>query len=174
MSVNKTRNGAKMFSIIAAIGKNRELGNRGGLVFHIREDMKFFKETTMGREVVMGHRTWDSLPGKLPGRKNVVVARKEIKGADEAVTDLPRYIRENKDTEEEIFVIGGGMLYTEFLPVARNLYLTEVDAEREADVFFPEFDKAEYERVKLGEGADNGVRYEFVKYTKREGKVKMI
>lgn len=169
MSVNKTRNGAKMFSIIAAIGEKRELGKNGGLVFHIKDDMKFFKDTTMGHEVVMGHRTWDSLPGKLSGRKNVVVARNEVVGADETVTDLPRYIRENKDTEEEIFVIGGAMLYEAFLPVTKNLYLTEVDAEREADVYFPEFDQAKYERIELGEGDDKGIKYQFVKYVKKEG-----
>ena len=99
-----------MFSIIAAIGKNRELGKGGDLVFHIREDMKFFKSTTVGHTVVMGRRTWESLPKKLPGRKNVVVTRSEIDGADETVADLPKYIQENKNTEEEIFVIGGAML----------------------------------------------------------------
>lgn len=158
-----------MFSIIAAIGKNRELGKGGDLVFHIREDMKFFKNTTMGHTVVMGRRTWESLPKKLPGRKNVVVTRNEIDGADETVTELPKYIQEHKDTEEEIFVIGGAMLYNEFLPYAKNLYLTEVDASAEADVFFPSFDKSHYKRITLDNGNDEGIKYEFVKYEKIEG-----
>ncbi|MBR2726075.1 dihydrofolate reductase [Candidatus Saccharibacteria bacterium] len=158
-----------MFSIIAAIGKNRELGKGGDLVFHIREDMKFFKNTTMGHTVVMGRRTWESLPKKLPGRKNVVVTRSGIDGADETVTDLPKYIQENKNTEEEIFVIGGAMLYDEFLPYAKNLYLTEVNASAEADVFFPSFDKNQYKKISLGNGNDEGIKYEFVKYERIEG-----
>ena len=64
-----------MFSIIAAVGKNRELGKKGDLIFHIKEDMKFFKETTSGHTVVMGTKTWQSLPKKLPNRKNIVLTR---------------------------------------------------------------------------------------------------
>jgi dihydrofolate reductase len=133
-----------MFSIIACIGNNRELGNKGGLVFHIKEDMQFFKETTMGHPVIMGDRTFTSLPHALPGRTNYVLTRhpERLPEGVIPVNDIQAFIKEHSD--EEVFVIGGGFVYNEFLPYADNLYLTEVDAEAEADTFFPEFDKSKY------------------------------
>lgn len=156
-----------MISIIAAIGKNWELGRKGQLVFHIKEDMKYFKGTTLNHKVVMGRKTWESLPGKLPGRENIVVSRHEIEGADEVVHDLIGFLEDNKDTEEEIFVIGGGQVYVEALPYAKNIYLTEVDAEvGDADAFFPEFEKSEYKKEIIKKGQEDGLTYTFVKYSK--------
>lgn len=160
-----------MISLIAAIGINRELGRNNRLLFRIPEDMQFFKETTMGHKVLMGRKTWESLPGKLPGRVNIVVSRNPVEGADEAVSDLRRFIEENKDTEEEIFVIGGGMVYFEMLPYAKRLYLTEVEAEApEADSFFPMFDETKYDREVTGTGEHEKVKYSFVKYKLKEAK----
>ena len=157
-----------MLSLIAAIGKNRELGKQGELVFRIPEDMKFFKETTMGHKVLMGRKTWESLPGKLQGRTNIVVSRNLVEGADESVSDLMGFIEENQGTEEEIFVIGGGMVYFETLPAAKKIYLTEVEAgEPEADSWFPEFDKAKYERKVLKKGKSDDLAYSIVEYTKK-------
>lgn len=158
-----------MFSIIAVVGKNRELGKQGKLVFELPEDMRYFKEKTMGHKVVMGRKTWESLPGKLVGRENIVVSRGEVMGADRVVRDLPEFIRENQDSAEEIFVIGGEAIYREFLPVADNLYLTEVDAEMPgADAWFPEFEQAEFEREVLGEGQSDDLSYKFVRYERRQ------
>ncbi|MDO4612026.1 MAG: dihydrofolate reductase [Candidatus Saccharibacteria bacterium] len=151
------------FSIIAAVGRNRELGANGGLVFRIPEDMKFFKETTMGHPVVMGRKTYESIGRELPGRKNIILSRS-------SGIDVEKFIEENKDSEEEIFVIGGGMIYEKFLPYASTIYLTEVEAEAEADTFFPEFDKNEYTATVLRESSDGGLKFRFVKYTKREEK----
>ena len=150
-----------MFSIIAAVGKNRELGKKGDLIFHLKEDMKFFKETTMGHKVVMGRKTWESLPFKLPGRTNIVVTSSgELEGSDEVVRDISSFIDENKDTDEEIFVIGGGKIYAEFLPFASRIYLTEVLAEdSEADTFFPEFDKTKFDRKVIKEGKENDLAF---------------
>ncbi len=157
-----------MFSIIAAVGKNRELGKNGGLVFNIKEDMKFFKDTTTDHKVVMGYRTWKSLPKKLPNRENIVVSYEEVKDADHTITDLADFISQNKDTDEEIFIIGGGMIYTEFLPYAKNLYLTEINASiSDADVFFPEFDKSKYEKTIIKKGSQDDLTYTFAKYTKK-------
>lgn len=185
------------FSIIAAVGEKLELGNKGGLVFNIREDMKFFKETTMGHPVLMGLNTFNSIGRALPGRKNLVVSSQESPSADAGVppvvtgglgslksrnsskppkttlvtiTDLNAFIQENKDTEEEIFVIGGGMIYRQLLPYAKVLYLTEVEATAEADVFFPEFDKRDYSTEVLRESSERELKFRFVKYTKREEK----
>lgn len=158
-----------MISLIAAIGKNRELGRGGKLIFRIPEDMRYFKDTTMGHKVLMGRRTWDSLPGKLKGRENIVVSRGEVPGADVVAHDLAEFLRKNADTEEEIFVIGGGMVYVEALPYAKKLYLTEVDAEEsQADTFFPEFGKNLYEREVIREGQEGDLTYKFVKYIKKE------
>lgn len=155
-----------MFSIIACIGKNRELGNQGGLVFHIKEDMQFFKETTMGHPVIMGDRTFTSLPHALPGRTNYVLTRhpERLPEGVVAVNDIEAFIKDHAD--EEVFVIGGGFVYNEFLPYADNLYLTEVDAEAEADTFFPEFDKSKYEKTIIKKGQSDDLTYTFAKYTK--------
>ncbi len=154
-----------MFSIIAAVGKNNELGKKGGLVFHIKEDMKFFKETTTGHTVVMGFKTWESLPKKLPNRKNIVITFEEFEGPDECVTDLEKFIKENESTDEEIFIIGGGSIYAQFLEHAKKLYLTEVDGEdKDADVFFPTFDKTLYDKKVLREGSDSGLDYKMCLY----------
>ena len=156
-----------MFSLIAAIGKNKELGKQGDLIFHIKDDMKFFRETTSGHKVLMGRKTWDSLPEKLPNRENIVVSRHPVEGADVSINDLQNFIEENKDTEEEIFVIGGGQIYMELLPYAKHLYLTEVDAEdTEAEAFFPDFDKKDYSKELLMKGTHDDLAYSIVKYSK--------
>ena len=157
-----------MISIIAAIGKNNELGRGGDLVFHIREDMRYFKDTTAGHKVVMGRKTWESLPGKLPGRENIVVSSRDVTGADLVVRNLEEFLQENAATPEEVFVIGGGQVYKAALPYAKILYLTEVDAAvSDADTYFPEFDKNDYERQVIKEGKDDDLAFTFVKYTKK-------
>lgn len=154
-----------MFSIIAAIGKNRELGHKGQLVFHIAEDMKFFRNTTTNHKIVMGRKTWESLPGKLPERENIVVSRHKIPDADATISDLPNFITTHKDSPEEIFIIGGGTIYKEFLPYATSLYLTEIDASAaNADVFFPDFDKTKYTKTIIKKGKENDLTYAFTKY----------
>ena len=146
------------FSIIAAIGKNRELGKKGGLVFQIPGDLKFFKQTTLGFPVVMGRTTFLSLPKMLPGRKHFVLSPDEEPTFPKEVTvlnDLQGFIHNHKDDEQEYFIIGGGSIYQQFLPYCEKLYLTEVDGEdQEADVFFPEFDKKKYQVTELGKNSD--------------------
>lgn len=157
-----------MFSIIAAIGKNKELGKNGDLVFRIKEDMKYFRDTTKGHKIVMGRKTWESLPGKLPNRENIVISRHPVDDADATITDLADFIEQHKDTNEEIFIIGGGMVYTTFLDHAKTLYLTEIDAPAPAaDTFFPDFDKSKYEKTIIKKGSENDLTYAFAKYTKK-------
>lgn len=156
-----------MFSIIAAVGKNNALGKNNDLIFHIKEDMDFFRKTTTGHKVVMGSRTWYSLPAKLKNRENIVVSEEVIPKADKTVSDLKDYIAKNIDTPEEIFIIGGGSIYAQFLPYAKHLYLTEVDDSPEADVFFPEFDRRNYRRKTIKHGNQGELKYTFVKYTKK-------
>ena len=157
-----------MFSLIAAIGKNNELGKNNQLIFHIKEDMKFFRDTTKDHKVVMGRNTWKSLPGKLPNRINIVVSKTPITEADLTIQELAPFIQKNKGTDEEIFIIGGGMIYREFLNHAKNLYLTEIDNEDPAaDTFFPTFDKSKYTKEIIKKGSENGLNYTFAKYIKK-------
>ena len=156
-----------MFSLIACIGKNRELGKNGKLIFSIKDDMKFFRETTSGHKILMGRKTWESLPGKLKNRENIVISRHPVEGADESVSDLKAFISENESSDEEIFVIGGGMVYFELLPHAKNLYLTEVDSsDPDADTFFPEFDQSKYSKVLIKKGKENDLTFSIIKYIK--------
>lgn len=134
-------------SMIAAVGKNLELGKNNDLIWHFKEDMKFFKETTMGHPVIMGRKTFESLPKALPGRKNIVISANPEYKADgaEVVTSVEEAIKLAEAEDTDAFVIGGGRIYTEFLPYADNLYLTEINAEcPDADTYFPDFNKSDY------------------------------
>lgn len=132
--------------IIAAIGKNRELGKNGDLIWHIPEDLKYFKEKTMGKTIVMGKNTFNSLPKLLPGRKHVILSEdndfnKDI--GDSLVfynkDKLMNYL--NTDLkDEEVFITGGASMYSMFIDICDKMYLTRIGAEeKEADVYFPEF-----------------------------------
>lgn len=134
-------------SMIAAVGKNLELGKNNDLIWHFKEDMKFFKKTTMGHPVIMGRKTFESLPKALPGRKNIVISANPEYKADgaEVVTSVEEAIKLAETEDTDAFVIGGGRIYTEFLPYADNLYLTEINAEcPDADTYFPDFNKSDY------------------------------
>ena len=135
-------------NIIAAIGKNRELGLHGKLLWHIPEDMRRFKEVTTGHPVIMGRKTWESLPQMyrpLPGRTNIVVTRQVgYKATGAIVADslkAARIAAARAGGADEIFVIGGGELYREALPLTDRLYLTLVDDTAEADTFFPPYEQ---------------------------------
>lgn len=154
------------FSIIACIGKNRELGYNNDLIFHFKRDMQFFRQTTLNHPVIMGYNTFKSLPnGALPHRKNyVVTSHPELLPENvEAVTDLDDFIKNHAETEE-IFVIGGAKIYQKFLPFADKIYLTEVDESAPADVFFPDFDPEKYDKIVLEQGEENGVKFTISKY----------
>ena len=154
-------------SMIAAVGKNLELGKNNNLIWHFKDDMKFFKETTMGHTVVMGRKTFESLPKALPGRKNIVIssnAKYQAQGAT-VVTSVEEALQIADN--EEIFVIGGGKIYAEFLPYADKLYLTEIDAECEdADTYFPQFNKSEYIKEIINYYNIDGVEFYHVVYKK--------
>lgn len=159
------------FAIIAAVGKNRELGKKGGLCFDIPGDLQFFKKTTINHPVFMGYNTWKSLPKKLPKREHYILTYDASALPQDpdihAITDLDAFIKEWQDKPETMFVIGGGMVYQQLLPYADKLYLTEVDAEdKEAEVFFPEFNPADWQKTIIGKGADNDLVYHHALYTK--------
>ncbi|MEK7086535.1 MAG: dihydrofolate reductase [Patescibacteria group bacterium] len=139
---------AHSLSLIVAIGRERELGMRGELLWRIPEDMKRFKELTVGHPVIMGRKTWKSLPERfrpLPGRTNIVVTRQAGYAAAGAIVadsfENARAAAARAPGADEIFIIGGGELYAVALPYADRLYLTLVDATADADTFFPPYEQ---------------------------------
>lgn len=156
-------------SMIAAIGRNNELGRGNDLIWHFREDMKFFREITTGNTVIMGRKTFESLPHALPNRRNIVI------------TSNPQYIAEGAETaagvedalelaeNDNVFIIGGGKIYSQFLPLADTLYLTEIDDDcKDADVYFPNFEKSKYNAEKLTDYEADGISFSHIKYTLKQ------
>ena len=157
-----------MISIIAAIGKNNELGSKNQLIFHLKEDMQFFKTTTMGHNILMGRKTFESIGRPLPGRTNYVVTRHPelLPEGVEPVVELEKSLDNWQNSTEELFVIGGGAVYEAALPFADTLYLTEVDATADADTFFPAFDKSRYNKTLIKKGKEDDLTYSIFKYKK--------
>lgn len=154
-------------SMIAAIGRNNELGKDNDLIFHFKSDMKFFRETTTGSTVVMGRKTFESLPKVLPNRRNIVISRNADLKIDGA--EVCKSVKEALELckNDNVFVIGGGKIYAEFLKYADKLYLTEIEADCvDADTFFPEFDKSQWKREVLAEQNENGVNFKHILYSK--------
>lgn len=153
---------------IAAVGKDKELGKDNDLVWHFSEDMKFFRRQTKGHSVVMGRKTFESLPSMLPGRHHIVISRSkpQLPEEVEVFETLHAFLEAYKDKDEDIYVIGGGEIYHQLLPYAKILYLTEINATCQADVFFPDFDASLYHLTVLGKESEDGIDYQFVKYEK--------
>ena len=137
--------------VVAAVARNGVIGREGGIPWHIPEDLARFRALTTGHPVVMGRKTWDSLPDRfrpLPGRRNVVVTRNPAWSADgaERAASLEDAL-DLLDDLETVFVIGGASLYAEALPLADALELTEVELEVEGDAFFPAWDRETFEEL---------------------------
>ena len=157
-----------MISIIAAIGKNNELGLNNDLIWHLPNDLKYFKEKTMNQIIVMGYNTFVSLGRILPNRKHVVLTFEKIRLPLDVIQfnnleDLNNYIK-----DKDVFIIGGASMYKQFIDKADRLYLTEIDSTHKADAYFPNFDKNLYDKEILGSNNDNGVSYQFTLYKRRK------
>lgn len=159
-------------SLIAAIGKNRELGRGNELIFKIPEDMKFFREKTKGHPIIMGRKTYESIGRVLPGRLNIVISRNlNIKIPKEEILTYVTSIEEaikvaSKTGTDEIFIIGGAQIYALAMPFADKLYLTLVDAEvNDADAFFPDY--SEFQNI-ISEkrSRDENYVYNFIEISK--------
>lgn len=139
--------------MIAAIGKNRELGKGNELLWKIPDDLKRFREITKGHPIIMGRKTYESIGRPLPGRTNIVVTRNAawaVEGTFSVRTiEEALQIAKQKPGNDEIFIIGGGQIYALGLPYADTLYLTLIDDEKNADSFFPEY--AQYFKTKTFE-----------------------
>ena len=136
-------------SIIVAIATNRAIGKDNRLLWHLSDDLKRFKKLTTGHTLIMGRNTFLSLPnGALPNRRHIVIS--DIQGESFEGCEMARSIEEAIELagrNEECFVIGGGMVYKQFLPIAGKLYLTEVRESFEADTFFPKIDFSQWKAI---------------------------
>ena len=148
-------------TIVAAVARNGVIGVDGGLPWHLPEDLRRFKALTIGHVLVMGRRTYESIGHPLPGRTTVVVTRRDdwSAGADEVIRarDVPGALELAGEIDDEVFVVGGGQVYAEALPLADRLELTLVDAEPEGDTFFPDVDWSRWREVAREPG--DGVEY---------------
>jgi dihydrofolate reductase len=161
-----------MISIIVAVSDDWGIGKDNELLWHISEDLKRFKRLTTGKTVIMGKKTWYSLPKRpLPGRKNIVL------------TDIPNEIIDGSETvysiegalgkcskDKEVFVIGGGSIYRQFMPKADRLYITHVHMKATADVYFPEIDMKIWkivEKENFQESETNSIPYTYIIYERK-------
>jgi dihydrofolate reductase len=160
-------------SLIAAQARNRVIGRDNTMPWHLPADLKHFKALTMGRPVIMGRKTFESILatlGKpLPGRSNIIISRNRqfTAGGCTVVGSLEQAIA-SCGTAEEAFVIGGGEIYRQALPLAQRLHLTEIDAEFAGDATFPDFDKAQWHETARSAfpAGEAGFGYAFVTYEK--------
>ncbi|MCW9015247.1 MAG: type 3 dihydrofolate reductase [Gammaproteobacteria bacterium] len=129
-----------MISLIAAMDKNRLIGINNGLPWHLPADFKHFKAVTMGKPVVMGRKTFESIGKPLPGRTNVVVSRSDLEADGVIVVDSIDNALQAVSDAEEVMIIGGASFYSQMIDRADRLYLTHVDAECEGDAWFPKID----------------------------------
>jgi len=157
--------------IISAIGKKHELGYKNDLIWRIKEDLQNFRDVTMGHYIVMGLRTYESLPPTLAGRKYIVISDTNIR-ADNVLTfgNLETFLKFAQNVNEVIYVIGGGMIYKQLLPYSDKMVLTEIDeTAKNADVFFPKFDKNDWD-IEMGDiqQSPDGINYRRNIYRRRK------
>jgi dihydrofolate reductase len=155
-------------SIIAGIGKNRELGAENKLLWNIPEDMKFFREKTKGHPVIMGRKTYESIGRLLPNRPNLIITRDTHLAIPEAIIchSLIEATEKAKNLDlNEIFIIGGANIYAQAINIADKLYLTIVDAAFPADTFFPEYQDLFKTIVSKRESQNENFRYTFFELT---------
>lgn len=157
-----------MISLIAAAGKNNELGLDNHLIFNIPGDLKFFRNTTLGKTVVMGRKTYESIGKPLPKRINIVVSNtmKETDGVT-IINSFEEVLEKYLNSDEEVFIIGGESLYNFFINYAQNIYLTKVYANEVADKYFPTFDESNYDQTLLGENKENNLEYKHILYRRK-------
>lgn len=153
-------------SLIACIAKDRGIGKDNKLLFRIPDDLNYFHRITNGHAVIMGRNTYHSLPnGALTNRRNIVLTRQKLKLPDAEVCESIEKAIESCVGEKEVFIIGGASIYHQSIKIADKLYITEVDAIKEADTFFPDY--SEFRNKKYISGGEyEGLRYHCYEYSK--------
>ena len=148
-------------AMVVAIGDDGGMGKDGKVPWRIPEDLKHFKNVTMGHAIIMGRKTWDEVGRPLPGRRNLVVTRNPglvLEGA-EVFTTLDAAIAAARTTDDEPHVIGGSTIYEAAMPLATRIHLTEVHRSVEADAFFPAFDRSAWREVARHPAETEGVEF---------------
>ncbi len=158
------------YTLIAAIGKNNELGRDNELIWHLPNDLKFFKEKTTGNNILMGRKTFESLGRILPNRHHIVLSSSnDFDVQVEVFNTLDNLLNKYNKIKEEVFIIGGASMYKTFINLSNKMYLTEIDSSCEdADTFFPQFNKDEWNREELSSNSDNGINYKHVLYKRKK------
>lgn len=157
-------------SLLASVARNRGIGRNGALLMHLPGDLPRFKRLTMGAPVLMGRKTWQSIGRPLPGRRNIVISRDpgwRGEGAETA-TSLEEAL-DLAGAVPRVSVIGGAQIYALALPLASTLELTEIDADLDADTFFPDWDRSRFDEVARERCVTgDGLRFSFVTYRRKE------
>jgi len=158
----------KDLCMIACVSRDGGLGKDGELLWHIPEDMRFFRQTTQGSAVAMGRKTFASIGRALPGRTNLVLSRHPVGASGVTWCNSTEALKAQlAELPGKKFIIGGASLYEMFLPEAEAIYLTEIDGVKPADTYFPEFDKSEFTRTVVQAGASDGIKYEMARYDRK-------
>ena len=162
-------------ALIAAVAANGTIGLDGTLPWRLSADLKYFKIITVGKRIIMGRRTWESFPKPLPNREHVVVSSQQLAVPDgvSVVRSLAEALVLPAHAETPVFVIGGNAMYRDALPLADDLYLTEIEADVEGDTTFPAWDRAAFREASREEHSapltSNGpsVNFAFVHYVRQ-------
>lgn len=160
-----------MISIIVAIAQNGTIGDKNALLWHIKEDMRFFRTTTSGHPVIMGRKTFESLGSKpLPKRKNIIITRSDVEFEGAFVAHSLEEAIAMADDDAEVFIMGGAQIYAQALDIADRMYITRVERDYEGDTSFPEVDYSKWklvaeERYERGEDYDSP--FSFLTYDRK-------
>lgn len=156
--------------MIAAIGKNNELGKNNDLIWKLKEDLLFFKEKTINKTVVMGDNTFFSLPKMLPNRKHIVLSIDKTNFPEEVevFNNIEDFYKKYNKTNEDIYIIGGGTIYKLFINEVEEIYLTEINAiDDMATVYFPKFNKENFIKEELCSHIEDEIEYKHVLYRRK-------
>ena len=164
-----------ILSLVAAMAKNRTIGNDNKLIWHLPEDLEFFKATTKNKIMIMGRKTFESLPKVLPTRFHIVISRNPgtvqhervmyVTSVEQAIEKSNQLVKEG--WPDEVCVVGGAEIYKLFIPLSHRIYLTELNKNYDGDTFFPEFDKSQYREETLKKSFDGSTTMDFKLYHRK-------
>ena len=162
-----------MLSLIVAVSRNNVIGKDNGLIWHLPDDLKHFKELTTGKTIIMGRKTFDSLGRVLPNRKHVVITRSGMDNDNENVevvndvSDIQKYV----DDENENFLIGGATMYALLIDKVSKMYITRINQDFTGDAYFPKFNEEDWEIVEQRKGPkddENDLDYDYITYVRKK------
>ncbi|MCI9015576.1 MAG: dihydrofolate reductase [Clostridia bacterium] len=163
-----------MLSIIVAVSENNVIGKDNKLLWHIPEDLKRFKEITTGKTIIMGRKTFESLGRVLPNRKHIILTRSldfKVDNENVEIINNKEDISKYRDSKEEAFIIGGGIIYTQFMELASKIYITKIHKRFEGDTYFPKIDEDKWEEIQRQKGiknTENPYDYEYITYIRKQ------